>query len=502
MREYESLRHRLRMRLKGREAWEKSGALRLVVQYPSASGSWQQVEPNGDGIVTLPALPGSGVAIQVFTRDGHQLLGPNQLFQDLDKAGGKLLDLQLGQAYPLAIRIRRNTGRRQPIAGARLYATGLDPTRVLIAETNSEGIAYFHYPACKWEMFDLSLHYVVQAKGYGEVRGTVILNDFDDTRTMKGLRASGQVDDELVMMKGHLLEGRVWLSKGRPAANVTVRLDAAVPLSPDIVSEGSPILTRTDQDGRFSFASRNNGFAYRLSCFVDPLQLSDRPVDTAYPLQGLIALAQDIKGSSEDSRLDDFYLDRMRALRVEVRAADGRPAESPALYLADAQSAFGKKQSVPGGALYLGNARGRLSLLLPNTLDRGLLVAVSPQSSGATLLPRVLPDTPWKVQLHPTTTISGRVVDEEGQPIAGVQLSLSPLRQPGEFPIFAYPWSSQPPTTKSDGTFEFHARTQRTYILFAQLAHTPPNPRLSSITKIQVHETPTTNLQIQLPPQK
>ena len=344
-----------------------------------------------------------------------------------------------------------------------------------------------------------SLSYIVRTRGRGVVQGNLILTDREEGRTMDSLRASGKADDEIVMMKGSRLSGRLWISKGRPAKDLSVRLDMSMPLGPEVISEGQPLKVKTDSQGRFSFESCNRGFAYRLSCYIQPTSVPLARVGPDYPLQGLVLLAQDISGFGKDTVLDDIYLDQMSFLRVEVRDANGRPVFAPMLHVVDAKSAFGEKGSIPDSLVYVGSGRGRLSILWPEAVDRSLLVAISPRSEGFLAIPKALPKEPLAITLQPSTWIRGTVVDDEGKPLAGARISISVSPQSGDPPRFDYPSSGSPLKADAEGRFAVEVCTHRKYTIMAGRPGLGAMYRVASMKDVDVDAKPIEDLEITIP---
>jgi 5-hydroxyisourate hydrolase-like protein (transthyretin family) len=261
--------------------------------------------------------------------------------------------------------------------------------------------------------------YRLTAKATGYAPAELAVSDLEPYASRGGLR--------LVLQRGRRAWGRVVDGDGAPVPGATVRFEPASPQGPDRIrrlfrgSEEPAFAGAADETGRFEVAglpagrfdltARAPGFAAGV---VPGIEI---PEGAGSVEVGTVELAP---GVAVEGRVVDRRGQPLAG--VEVRAQAGDPSGMMWAFLA---TRSGPPQAVTA-------ADGWFSVADRRRGEKVDLVFNGP-GHAATRLPgvEVPPEAPLEVVLDPLSTISGRLLDPKGDPIAGGWVIASIVRRSG-----------------------------------------------------------------------
>ncbi|MGQ0553808.1 MAG: carboxypeptidase regulatory-like domain-containing protein [Planctomycetota bacterium] len=257
-------------------------------------------------------------------------------------------------------------------------------------------------------------------------------------------------DIKLVVGPGYVIRGRVVDSQHRPVPPVWVvasRVERYRSVAMMSGTEPLNVAVATDANGRFALprvASRR--------WHVSVKEPSHQPYERLLEPDDPVLLER-----------EDLLIELAQGCHVEgiVTGADGSPLDQAAVLLFGASEA---SEDGPTGSTWIQTTAGRFAFdnLLPTD---GALLSVTAEGHAAFLMePLVVsasPGAPLAIQLERELTISGQVVDEQGQPVPGALLKLSSTRraQTGEWigqswDKFLLSWLARQ-TSDAEGRFHF-----------------------------------------------
>ena len=301
----------------------------------------------------------------------------------------------------------------QPIAGARLSNRGIGPQLCREGTTDAKGDCRIDNVVSLFGRYLLA----VRAKGFAP-----------DIRDFKAGTAARPNRIEIELEKGHTLRARVMLTNGRPAVNARVIFDSGE----NPWSCGGE--TRTDLNGRVALdglcrglpggldkedsLSRQGLFTIDEVAGFVPLIDVPLPLDRGTEITVTLDTAAVVKG-----RVVDANGKPVVPCRIRMEGSLGRADEPRAQF--DARLAKdGQLQIRPDGRFEFGGQPPGAPVRLK----------ISAEGYGEQRLDRVIarPDEqckPLEIRLHKMDsrdllTVSGRLLDAHGKPVAGAELRL------------------------------------------------------------------------------
>ncbi len=277
-----------------------------------------------------------------------------------------------------------------------------------------------------------------------------------------------------------------------PLAGVLVTVRAAE----DRRTARSPFMhTRTDADGRFTIdalpapvvdlRARHPDFVATVVRGIDTVTNADDPdavVDLGFGRQGvdlgtlLLAPGAPLHGRVVDEAgrpVAEVSVWASKDLQTPEPVLGDRPPSNAPDAITDASGVF----TVTGTAA---GDRRRLLLRAEGYLPR----AVGAVPAGNS------PDRPLEVVLQRGAVVTGRVVDEQGTPIADANLSAEPVISFDQ-PTLPGPESYASTHTDEHGIFRFSALTPRAYVLSAEAPDfRPPEPQTLELGNLEPDEVP------------
>jgi len=226
------------------------------------------------------------------------------------------------------------------------------------------------------------------------------------------------------LVEGHELTGRL-LVAGKPLARAPLIVsrtaygdDGSLPL----VTEGFvlPVISQTDADGRFAVEYCGKGLVSVAALL--PVSLARDLGGTGRVARKAIVAARKLSKET-DWTLGEIEITKLRRVRVHVRRPDGARLRNPrvVVFPPENRMSFGARL-----ADVVADRRGDTTVVLATDGKLGCIVAGDDGYGIHTIEP-----TSAEVELvaRPALTVSGRVVDAVGKPIAGVTVTTQPDRR-------------------------------------------------------------------------
>ena len=383
-----------------------------------------------DGTFRLPLRPGTVVSLRVRA-EGYAPVG----FGGLQP--GARIRVVLRRGVALVVHAVGPDERALPGVEVEVHAAWSEPVGFEAhATTDARG-------TCRLDDLPAGIAVVLEAQD-GPRGG--FSSEYDSIR----LPTSGALEHRVVIAPGWVVTGRVTDAEtGRPVANAVVGMGWTL-FKP----------TKTDADGR-----------YALGGWV----ANDyHEIDVAAPGY---ARSEEVVG---ERKAIDFALERGFALTGRVRTDDGHPVAGAVVATIGSKTVNGRQLSAHAEGR--SDETGRFGLA-DLARDLPYVLVVMPEGRGRTLLDVAAPPTGVPVVdvgtivVPAAHTISGRVLDDEGRPLADVRVTLSGGNDdvarllPPEVPAFTfdgYYGQEEERTTDDLGRFAFTDLAPGTYILTAE----------------------------------
>ena len=380
----------------------------------------QRLELDNAGVAKMPALPWP-LEIRVASngrpakgladrRDSDsQTLHASVRLEDPRTAPGKL---ELPPLPLLVCKVRYAKGSAVPDA---TIWQARDGRWAEVGQTNSAGIAlcsplYRFYPSVSRYGIDSFLR--SSAKGDRDARKRVVFT-MPDPREAHWWTSGKHFDVELLSGYGGRVERRVFWKRGVAAAGLQLLMHRA---SRDWLD--TPILANAAKSGSFLCHSSDNVFAVPT-----PQALSALGRDPNHPWLFPLWLGTP-SGRFANDTADLVIGEGCAIVDVELRRADATPASFPLV-------AFGRGYWSRILRVARGSRRGRGRLMLPKGKRRRLGIGANGASVVVDLDLSEVSRTKVVLTLPKLLTIRGRVVDQEGHPVAAATVRANIVRAKG-----------------------------------------------------------------------
>lgn len=425
------------LRLVDLDAWRKYGEVTAAAYMRSTNAYGLPIRIGANGEAELPWMTGADGEIEVRGANGTLIAMAFVLRRNTE----------LALSAPHAVSVRVVDAAGQPIAGATVsqaphHSAGARHPRlpiVPLAETDAAGNAKVILPSVHPNTGRVGAQYLtVKAKGYG----TSLLH-------LPAKKGTLVTEATLTMREGFALSGCIVDTDGKALPNIDVMLES--PVTMDGRRDGRwnhvPTVTRTGDDGRFVFEGVNGNATCNVMLALPPGEaraagIALDPGRAAAPLQWVAALPKIAK----DHDLGDLCLAQLPVCKVQIVTADGVPAAGARVRMTHDSAQFtsaefvtdrvGRLQAVfPGGGTTIG-------VYVPGG-GIGYALAPSPKSHE------------MRLALMRTRQITGVVVDEDGDPVEGVEVRPwdRPIWRDSTLADLAYKSFLQSAPTGADGSF-------------------------------------------------
>lgn len=212
-------------------------------------------------------------------------------------------------------------GLRKPLKGARVFwMDGAD--RRLVAKTDKKGRAEVRVPSHWGSGGAPSL---AHASLWVEAPGWSSANWFNSNVAVKTEGGRPEIHT-ISLPKGNSIEGRLLLSRGRPAANAPILVHTGFPSGTDLTglratNDGAARVVWTDKKGNFEV----QGLAPHIGWQVSTILGADADVGISpeYPVSPLVVIGSGEDASKKTFKLGTITLSKYRAIDVTVAADDG-----------------------------------------------------------------------------------------------------------------------------------------------------------------------------------
>jgi len=403
--ESDTPRHAYRVALDGLAAWSSHAPIEARIRCTTSSNTLSlPVEIDADGTGQLPPVPTDAAYLEVTAHSGQPLLIPSprlELRSDKPKSQAKW---SIPPPFPVLVKVIAQRDRA-PIAGAWIFHKTRN-VKSIIATTDDHGFAVVHWP--------VALNSRRTVFGYAGKPGFAdrignLEPPTDGERDVERLRAKDRPDIVFPLTRSTKVTGRLWIGD-EPAANTPLALTGG---------GGIPTYWKTDADGRLAATLPYARHGYRLCAVLDAAQIQ-KLSRTRTPLTPTVWIAASSRPIQTNIELGDIHLDRLHQVRLTVRNSDGSPAGAARLYVVRSTLNYNRTAALR----YVANRRGRLCLLMPQVealtigaWSHGAVGACEVDLSGEPKATQAI-----DLELMPRTSVSGRVVDQDGAPVSGVRI--------------------------------------------------------------------------------
>jgi hypothetical protein len=366
---------------------------------------------------------------------------------------------------------------KAPIANARIFQ-GLNGMSYELGKSDARGIAVITV-AAKLNAKTLrptlrNTNFRVQAKGYPETY--VQRNNLKFPPALARAKVEAEATKPIIvskLVKGFSVKGRVLLAEGQPLARTSLIVMTGMVYdygnrNTGFNQSGLPYRIETDEDGRFEWPCCDSRFMLSINAILGPETMASVAADERFPDSARVILyhgkgkgaqqggviigggqiligglgqepiLKDKEEKKDDKKKDkgkdgkekkpekptekdigDIRLDKLATVRVQVFQTDGTPTPHARVGLASLKG----RQNYLSPPLHLCNHLGRLRIRMPAGDDYILGAGIRGQ---ALLSKLVLPaKEPIMVRLTSGLILKGRIVDPNGEPLAGANVYLN-----------------------------------------------------------------------------
>jgi len=399
------------IRITGADKWLTHAPLRLTAITASENISVLPLQLADDMTAKLPTLPGATVDLEVRGKTGLVLSMANS--KRLAQADETTLTIALSEPHELRVIVHDNNGKPVPDVLVRhAFGYRLRDAMAALGTTDEKGTLDCripsHNPTYMPNNHDLC---VLEITAPGRQR-------------RQAWTKLGKVGNEvtLTMPTGPDLLGSVAGAKGSAAETVTLLPDCYA-MGGDNESTGTGVPPRPlalFDDGSFRFHGLHPKYDFRLLALIEPkaaieLGLNLRPDVAVAPIMWLAVGAPPYQLPHKLAPID---LAKLEVAQIRVTTNDGVPAPG-------AHVTVTTKDLYNSPMNYVCDRVGRLQFPLPiGTIHIG---AWAPNAGIATTLvtsngiQNGKAQPPLVIKLSATRTIHGTIVDENGQPMAGLK---------------------------------------------------------------------------------
>jgi hypothetical protein len=417
--------------LRGLDAWKAYAPLRVELIVATETGQVIPIALDANHRFLLPTVPGPTCRLEVLDKDG--LVRHRANIQLPKQKNDEPIALAMSQPKLEYLAVRDiKTEKGLPGATISIMHHGaLTP----IGKTDADGLAHLAIPhkpvAYGAALFAAAPGHAVAGFQNGDAK-QVKSGKWKPLRDVKVARHTN-------LNAGLRFKGRIMLDKNRPAANVSlvVRGQGMHFSSKNNRSVGVyRRVLRTDQDGRFELSSCLPESHWRSEIFAvlnpDVIAALPKPWHRQFQprIQDLFAL--DKGGLDQVNDLGVFDLSTLCPVRFSVIDHSGQPAAFASVSLS--RRASPNREVIPIGESRA-DRMGR-ALFLIRADDETIVVA---KYQGAIALHRV--DVERRagdetiadvvIKLSAKWSVSGRIVDAKGNPVASVTIRLTPNTRGG-----------------------------------------------------------------------
>jgi hypothetical protein len=258
-------------------------------------------------------------------------------------------------------------GPRGPVRGARLFWFDRADRR-LLAETDKKGRAELPVPA-DWS--DRGAHVLRDVSLSVEAPDCATVNWFAPELSVADEDGKPRVHS-ITLPKGHSIEGRLSLSRGKPAANAPILVHTGTPSGTpvpgfDAQFDSTPRIIWTDVKGNFEVRGMAPHVSWQLSTLLGPE--ADFLSSAEFPLAPAVLLASDENASKKVRKLGALSLSSFRPIDVTISGAQGEAGVIADLAYRAELAAIMQEENVvsvrsgPGGRIrLLGRPKSQLLL--------------------------------------------------------------------------------------------------------------------------------------------
>jgi len=404
-------------------SWNGKETLRYRASLEGSSrvpiATWLQ--PDADGVLTLPRWPDTFVLLQAWTDDWLAwrtgvYVEPNravsyglQFRSENPKPTKENVRELLAQVQPLELPPRRTRDvtlrcADAPVAGARVLHDQM-PHDLQGQRSDADGVVHTVFAHAEEQPFRVPY------------RWTILPTEHAEQSLSPGSQRDGQPPVRSVeMIPGRTLQTTVTLG-GEPLVHAPILLDGSVRSSDTSTWFGIDArVLRTDERGRLQVPGRIDKFPFRLAAVLTPAQRTELAGDDGAPVAPLAILHWGT--ARTPAKLGPFSLDALRPIDVQVRQPDGTPPGSTKVVC----TRVGIGDDAPSEPIVTWtDHRGRVRLLA-HERDDVLVHAITPR--GAAWM-RLEPEQQRAVlDIDERHIARFRIVDRNGAPLPNVRLHL------------------------------------------------------------------------------
>jgi len=510
---------RKHIRISGLDAWKDSGPFECRAYTSWSAWPWLPIELDDHHEALLPEMPGSSCTVRVIDKNGRWLISkstalerkkPSQSMsakaatEATAKPKSEADDptvIEIPKPYELLVRVRTDKKKPLPNAWVLLRQNGAN---VKLAETDEEGWAVARVPVGPKPGKD-HVTLMVGAPGRVQVYANRYNMTFRSDTSAAEARKKGQPDVDIQLIDGTRVRGRLMLDAETPAAGVPILFHAPMPSdSGQRMFRGNSssgdsypaTITTTDKDGRFAIEGYYPRFGHRLVALLDAGITARLPSSSEIPIVPSVILSSGV-ASDNPHDIGEVVLSELAILDVSVRENDGSRARQPKVTFMEPREKNGAHDPYQQ-EIVNGDRRGRLRILARPGCQLKI-AAVSSRSYGIVdvTAPKSGQTLSQNLVLHTALRVSGRVRNQDGQPVPGLQIYYYAYSRAEQSRVLLALLRGTGVRTAADGSFSFTAlpNTQYRVTIYGTIA----GQRISQNNQlIQVGEEPITDLEFEV----
>ncbi|MHC4078289.1 MAG: peptidase associated/transthyretin-like domain-containing protein [Planctomycetota bacterium] len=336
------------------------------------------VQVDKDGKCQVPVIIGKAGAVEVLATgpQGDMFLVRGRLLQALPEgdaegdAEGGPEKINVSPPAKMGFAIWDITTKK-PVAGAKIYQHESSSNQMcLLATTDKDGFAEAVVPES-------------QRRGYNQfiavAEGRAAAPCQQGVSKNKVFAKVHEDKDQKVHYHAHLgagrkVQGRVFLSPGRPAARMTLVLEGSAMHYQTKNSRNLATyvrVSRTDDEGRFELGSLLREYPPTLLVLLEPKHVAKLPASWRAGMHPMALAPIDMATRMAKTKPVDIVLADLCPVELQVQTPQGIPAAGARVCLNVLSEGIGSRGR---GATMTTDRRGRIRLLLPAAARLGLSI--------------------------------------------------------------------------------------------------------------------------------